>query len=142
MDPESSSNPLFDELWNQALDSYFVSMDRSLEEKTALKRIHNAEDLSSQLEAGHGKFGDWRNKHSKFFSVLSKGVGPFVLVSEIAQSAVGLTPFAPASTILGAVFCNQPISLSHGSSSYVTSQEDETYSWVLPGSISHNETYH
>ena len=128
MDPKLSSNTLFDELWNQALDGYFDSMNRSPEEKAALKRIHSTEDLSSQLEAGHGKFGDWRNKHSKFFSILSKSVRPFVLVSEIAQSAVGLTPFAPASTILGAVFCNEPISSSHTPSSNIAGQKDETHS--------------
>jgi hypothetical protein len=104
MDSESSTDARFDELWNQALDRYFDSTDRSPEDKTTLTAIHNAEDLSTQLKTGHGTFGDWRKKHSKFFSALSKGVKPFVLVSEIAQSAVGLTPFAPASTVLGAVF--------------------------------------
>jgi fungal STAND N-terminal Goodbye domain len=103
MDPEMSSNAKFDELWNQALDNYFVAINRSPEDKVVLKGIHNADDVFSQLEAGHGKFGDWRNKHSKFFSALSKGVRPFVLVSAVAQSAVSCTPFAPASTILGAV---------------------------------------
>jgi hypothetical protein len=104
MDPKISSDATFEELWKQALDRYFSSLDRSPEDKAALKRIHNADDLFNQLEAGRGKFGDWRNKHSKFFSALSKTVRPFVLVSEVAQSAVSCTPFAPTSTVLGAVF--------------------------------------
>jgi hypothetical protein len=104
MDQEIPSPSNFDELWNQALDSYFVTIGRTPGDKAALKRIHNADDLFSQLEAGHGEFGGWRNKHSKFFSALSKAVRPFVLVSGIAQSAVSCTPFAPAFTILGAVF--------------------------------------
>ena len=66
--------------------------------------MHNADDLYKQLEAEHRKFGDWRNKHSKFLIILHKAVRPFVIVSEIAQSAISFTPFAPASTVLGAVF--------------------------------------
>lgn len=104
MDSEISSKPKFDDLWNDALDSYFVAIDRSPEDTAALRKIHTADDLFDQLEAGHGKFGDWRNRHSKFFSALSKAARPFVLVSEIAQSSVSCTSFAPAATVLGAVF--------------------------------------
>jgi hypothetical protein len=104
MNAETSSNPKFDELWNQALQSYLDSMKRSPEDKDLLQKIHSADDLYSQLEAGHGKFGDWRNKNSKFFSALSKAVRPFLRVSEVAQNSVSLTPFAPTSTVLGAIF--------------------------------------
>jgi hypothetical protein len=45
MDLEISSDATFEELWKQALDSYFSSLNRSLEDKVALKRIHNADDL-------------------------------------------------------------------------------------------------
>jgi hypothetical protein len=85
MSLEISSNPESEDLWNHALDSYLVAMSPSLEDKAALKRIHNADDLFAQLDAGHDKRENWRNKHSKFFSALSKAMRPFVLVSEIAQ---------------------------------------------------------
>ena len=98
-----SSNPELDERLNQALESYLASTDRGPEDKAVLKKLHSADDLYYQLEASHRKFGDWRNKHSKFFSALSKAVKPFVLVSGVAQCAVSPTPFAPASAVLGAV---------------------------------------
>jgi fungal STAND N-terminal Goodbye domain len=104
MDSEIRNNATFEELWSQAIRRYFASINRSPEDKAALREIHTADDLFAQLEAGHGKFGDWRNKHSKFFSTLSKALRPCLLVAEIADRSIPCPSFAPASTVLGAVF--------------------------------------
>lgn len=98
-----SNNAELDERWNQALESYLASTERGPEDRAVLKNLHSADDLYHQLEANHRKFRDWRNKHSKLFSALSKSVKPFVLVSGVAQCSVSPTPFAPVSAVLGAV---------------------------------------
>src|SRR5215469_1689 len=98
-----SGDPTFDELWNTAVGNYMRATNRSPEDKTLLSRLHNAEDLYNQLDTDSRRFSSFRNKHSKFFNVLKSSVGPFMVLSEIASSAISFTPFAPASTILGAV---------------------------------------
>jgi hypothetical protein len=93
----------FDELWNTALDNYMRATSRSPEDKALLSRLHNAEDLYHHLDTESRKFSDFRNKHAKFFNALKSSVRPFMVLSGIASSAISFTPFAPASTILGAV---------------------------------------
>jgi hypothetical protein len=98
-----SGDTTFDELWNTAVDNYMRSTGRSPEDKALLNRLHNAEDLYHHLDTDSRKFSDFRHKHAKFFNVLKSSVRPFMVLSEIASSAISFTPFAPASTILGAV---------------------------------------
>jgi hypothetical protein len=59
VNPKISSNPNFEELWNNALESCFVSMDRSPGNKAALRRIYNADDISPNLTLvrADSKFG-------------------------------------------------------------------------------------
>jgi hypothetical protein len=70
MSLEISSNPESEELWNHALDSNLVAMSHSLEDKAALKRIHNADDLFAQLDAGH----ETRRLEKQAFKILSGAV--------------------------------------------------------------------
>ena len=98
-----SSEPTFDELWDQALENYLTLTGRSPEDKAVLKKLHNPEDLYNKIEDDHRKFGNFRDKHSKLFNALSKAVRPFAVVSSIASSAISLSPLAPASVILGSV---------------------------------------
>jgi hypothetical protein len=98
-----SNGPTFDELWDEALQNYLKASGRSPEEMIILKKLHSSEDLYNQLEADQSKFGAFRDKHSKLWNVLSKSVQPFVVVSSIASSAISLSPFAPASVVLGSV---------------------------------------
>jgi hypothetical protein len=100
---EISSDPKFNELQNQALKSYLASMNRDPEDMAMLKKLHSSDDLYYLLETDHLKLRGCRNKHLKFFSVLSMAIKPLELISGVAQSAVSLTPFAPAFTVLGAV---------------------------------------
>jgi fungal STAND N-terminal Goodbye domain len=93
----------FDDLWDQACEGYLRSTDRAPLDRAVLKRLHNTDDLLKQLEARQSKFSDWKNKHPRTFSALSKAIRPFELFLNIAQTAVSATPFAPASTVLGAL---------------------------------------
>jgi len=106
--PEDLSNELEaerDEAWNM----YIQSTDRNLDGKPLLERLkklkqlHKAKDLSDQLHADHDEFSTWREKHSKLTHTLKSMVGPFIACSSIASSAISLSPFAPASVVLGAV---------------------------------------
>jgi hypothetical protein len=97
-----ASNLSFNELWDIAVKAYLKSTGRKLDERSLMKKLHSLEDLSKQLELEQQKFSSFREKHSKLTHALHQTVRPFIAIADIATSAISLSPFAPASTILGA----------------------------------------
>ena len=98
------SNKLaFDDLWEKALKKYFTSTDRTYSEQVLLRQLKSPDDLQKQLETNHNKFSSFRARHGKLTGRLKTAVQPFMALSSVASSAVSLSPFAPASMILGAV---------------------------------------
>jgi hypothetical protein len=93
----------FDDLWEQALEKYFKSTDRTDSEKALLKKLKSPDDLEKQLEKDHTKCDRFREKHGKLTGRLKAAIQPFTVLSNVASSAVSLSPFAPASTVFGAV---------------------------------------
>ncbi len=94
----------FNDLWEKALKKYFTSTDRAYSEQALLRQLKSPDDLQKQLETDHNKFRSFRAKHGKLMGRLKAAVQPFMVLSSVVSSAVSLSPFAPASTILGAVF--------------------------------------
>lgn len=94
----------FESLWEQAWEQYIDSTGRSEDEQQNLIRhVKSPEDLGKQLEIDKDKFTAFRSKHGKLTERLKKAVQPFIALSSVASSALSLSPFAPASTIFGAV---------------------------------------
>jgi hypothetical protein len=98
-----STKQAFDDLWERALQKYFTSTKRTPPEKDLLLQLKSPDDLQEQLETNRNKFSNFRERHGKLTGRLKAAVRPFMALSSIASSAVSLSPFAPASTILGAV---------------------------------------
>jgi hypothetical protein len=93
----------FDQLWNEAVDKYMAATNRSQQDKKLMGELHEIADLVDQIDKESTEFGGFRRKRGKFITVVEKTVKPFLAMSSMAASAVSLTPFAPASTIFGAV---------------------------------------
>jgi hypothetical protein len=98
-----SNTQAFDELWAKALDKYIETTSRTESEQALLKQLKTPDDLEKQLETDRDKFSSFRAKQGKLTGRLKKVVKPFTVLSGIASSAISLSPFAPASTIFGAV---------------------------------------
>jgi hypothetical protein len=98
-----STKQAFDDVWEIALHKYFTSTDRTDSEKAQLKQLKGLDNLQEQLETNRNKFSGFREKHNKLTSRLKAAVQPFIALSSVVSSAVSLSPFAPASTILNAV---------------------------------------
>jgi hypothetical protein len=98
-----STKQAFDDLWEKALDKYFTSTKRTSSQKALLKQLKSPDDLQKQLETNHNEFSSFRERHGKLTGRLKAAVQPFMALSSVTSSAVQLSPFAPASTILGAV---------------------------------------
>jgi hypothetical protein len=87
----------FGVLWNEALESYRKTTDRN-----TIRQVGSLDELIAQLGQKQENFQEYRRRHSEFLDFTKRCLQPVVLISSIAQSAVGATPFAPAATLIGA----------------------------------------
>ena len=93
-----------DALWKEAFKAYEGSTERKLQHEPILKKLQTTKNLLTELENCHQGFGGWRNQHSKTWTFLSNCMKPVEMLGGLASDAISLTPFAPASTVLGAAF--------------------------------------
>jgi hypothetical protein len=110
---ENSTQSTFDAMWQEAFNAYCASTMRSPVEKDKLKQLHslndlqkhlhNLDDVQKRLEKDESKFNEFRAKHSKITGMLKTVLKPFLALSDVASSALSVTPFAPTSVILGGV---------------------------------------
>lgn len=87
-------------LWDECLEKYNASTKRKLwKDKDKLMTF---DDLKAEVEQSGQGFANAYSKHSAIWNTLESISKPVVALSSVAQSAVGLTPFAPASLVFGA----------------------------------------
>ena len=88
-------------LWTECLEKYNASTKRKLwKDKDKLMTF---DDLKGEVEQSSQGFANTYGKQSAIWNTLESLSRPVVALSSVAQSAVGLTPFAPASLVFGAV---------------------------------------
>jgi fungal STAND N-terminal Goodbye domain len=93
----------FKDLWEEAVENYIDSTSRTDSEQALFGQLKNTQDLEKRLEADQDKFDSFRAKHGKLTGRLKKAIKPLTVLLSVASSAISLSPFAPASTIFGAV---------------------------------------
>ena len=98
-----SSNEDFLSLWEAAVNQYIDLTNRSEAEQSALKSLETFEQLEEKLKIEHGKFEGFRRRSSALTAKLKYVSQPFNAFANVLSSAVALSPFAPAATLLGAV---------------------------------------
>ena len=94
----------FETVWKDAFQAYEKSTKRRLQDQDILRKLQTTDDLLIQLQARQQAFGDWRRHHQKTWRFLSTCMRPVELLGNMASQAVSLSPFAPASLVLGAAF--------------------------------------
>ena len=93
----------FTQIWEEAFAIYKEKTGRDIRIDPTLQSLHTTDDLLDQLDQREKRFESFRGKKSKLWSVLRSCMKPIELLGGLTQGALSLTPFAPASTILGAV---------------------------------------
>ena len=101
MDENSYS---MDTIWSDAFKEYEKSTQRKLEAQPILAKLQTTENLLDKLQSRSKGFETWRNQHAKTWDFLSNCMKPIELLGRLTSNALSLTPFAPASTVLGAAF--------------------------------------
>lgn len=95
----------FSHIWALSFARYKESTGRDLtklSDAPELQSLHSDEDLKEKIEQSHSEFQAFRDKHKKFRGCLKSAVKPVQLFGALTQSALSLTPFAPASVVFGA----------------------------------------
>lgn len=90
-------------IWAEALDTYYKRTDRDIRKESTFATICTTDDLLKKIEGKQQNFENFRHKQGKLWEVLRAAMKPVELLGGLAQDAVSLTPFAPASAVLGAV---------------------------------------
>ena len=91
----------FDLMWGRALKNYEQSTGRHVWDEDQLNDLKSIESLMDKLDSRQRYFITWREKHGKLRSALSKMLPSIKRFGDVAQTALSLTPFAPAGVIFG-----------------------------------------
>jgi len=98
-----ADNEEFSQMWAEAYRRYEDETGRDLKLNPALESLRTTDDLIAHIEKTSENHGAFRSKHAKLWSQLLASMKPLEQIGTVAQAAVGLSPFAPASCLLGAV---------------------------------------
>jgi hypothetical protein len=90
-------------LWADALELYEDKAGRDISKEPGIREIHTTNDLLQQLELKDANFVTYRKKNGKFWRGLNCCMEPITLLGGLTVSGLSLSPFAPASQVLGAV---------------------------------------
>jgi hypothetical protein len=91
------------ELWEDAFDKYESMFSKRPRCDPALfQTLKNPEALDAHLEQNEMSFKLFRSKHGRLTGRLKACMRPFMALSDMISAAVSASPFAPASTALGA----------------------------------------
>ena len=67
-----------------------------------LRRLHNVEDLTKEVDARNSRFGEFREKRGLIFDVMKTALIPVQLFGDLAAGGVSMV-FPPSSLVFGAV---------------------------------------
>jgi hypothetical protein len=98
-----ASNSSFDEIWDEAIQHYFSTTQRTYLEQSLMKKLRMTKDLQSQVDTDNEKFKSSRAKHGKLTGKLKNVVQPFTNLAKLVAAGLGASPFAPASAVVGVV---------------------------------------
>lgn len=90
-------------LWADALKLYEDKAGRDISKEPGIREIRTTDDLLHLLELKDANFAKYRKKNGKFWRALNGCMQPITLLGGLTVSGLSLSPFAPASQVLGAV---------------------------------------
>lgn len=67
-----------------------------------LRRLHNVEDLTKEVDARNSRFGEFREKRGLIFDVMKTALIPVQLFGDLAAGGASMV-FPPSSLVFGAV---------------------------------------
>ena len=93
-----AKNEEFSQMWAEGFSTYEKETGRDLKLNPALRSLRTTDDLLAQIAKASESQGTFRSKHSRLWSRLRASVKPLELFGAVAKAAIGLSPFAPATS--------------------------------------------
>jgi hypothetical protein len=90
------------QLWEEAVSEYNNKSKRGPATEKWKTMVTSDVDLDEAIEQHERDFSRFRNSNRKFWDVFKTTMTQLRKLGQAAQAGIGLTPFAPATVILGA----------------------------------------
>ncbi|VUC33388.1 unnamed protein product [Clonostachys rosea] len=97
-----SENVNFDEIWEEAIETYHATTKRTIPEQEVFRRICGPEDLRKHLQEHQSQFKGFTSSDEKILNRVNAAIRPFMRLSERTSSSHAASPFYLASPIIGA----------------------------------------
>ncbi|KAG7009436.1 hypothetical protein G7Y79_00002g005510 [Physcia stellaris] len=94
----------FPKLWASALKLYQKGTGRDLQSDPHTLSIQSLEDLRDKIEKSNTDFTGFREKHERFWKVLSAVCAPIQVMGGLARDVAAATQIVPACAAFGAIF--------------------------------------
>ncbi|CAH0017361.1 unnamed protein product [Clonostachys rhizophaga] len=97
-----SENVNFDEIWEEAIETYHATTKRTTPEREVFRRICDPEDLRKHLQKHQSQFKSFTSSDEKILNRVNAAIRPFMRLSERTSTSHAASPFYLASPIIGA----------------------------------------
>ncbi|CAG9980499.1 unnamed protein product [Clonostachys byssicola] len=97
-----SENVNFDEIWQEAIETYHATTKRTTPEREVFRRICEPEDLRKHLQEHQSRFKSFTSSDEKILNRVNAAIRPFMRLSERTSTSHAASPFYLASPIIGA----------------------------------------
>ena len=94
----------FPKLWASALKLYQNGTGRDLQSDPQALSIQSLEDLQDKIEKSNTDFTGFREKHKRFWKVVSAVCAPILVMGGLARDVAAATQIVPACAAFGAIF--------------------------------------
>jgi len=90
------------DLWLEAVAKYVRQTGRTLKPDTTLFKVQSLDDLGKAVENETKRLSKFREDHGKVYVALRKCIKPLECMTDLAQTVVSVTPYAPVAVVFGA----------------------------------------
>ncbi|CAH0050248.1 unnamed protein product [Clonostachys solani] len=97
-----SENVNFDEIWEEAIETYHATTKRTIPEREVFGRICDPEDLRKYLQDHQSQFKSFTSSDEKILNGVNAAIRPFMRLSERTSTSHAASPLYLASPIIGA----------------------------------------
>lgn len=97
-----SENVNFDEIWEEAIETYHATTKRTTPEREVFRQICDPEDLRNHLQEHQSQFKSFTSSDEKILNRVNAAIRPFMRLSERTSTSHAASPFYLASPIIGA----------------------------------------
>ncbi|MCJ1386684.1 hypothetical protein MMC17_009810 [Xylographa soralifera] len=97
-----SSKDSDDDIWRDAVVRYEKVTGRKLKQDSVFSKLRSLDEFGKEVDHLTEVFTEFRNEHGRFYSALRKCIKPLERITDLAQTAVGSSPYAPAAVVFGA----------------------------------------